>query len=299
MISFKQLTLATSIGALSLALAACSDSETPASATTPASAPAAVKEAEPAVNPDAAVVTSLPARPLQDDRSVYWEINSGTQAAFIYNGKTPAPDGTVAVIKTLDTGRYFRGTDELSELLDTYSKTRDEFVKKDLEKTITPLLQEQITKFGTHDFYKKTLSAHTIDMKPYDFEKEEFPLTSTLFSSMDEKLLSARTPNKYKVSNSGHHYLNFYDARDFRFGFSNGEQLKSIKVKGDEARAIEAVRIAGGGDHLEMHVYGYFDKTIKGDVRATDPIRAVLLSAQYIELVDKTKPNVVLYRQTL
>lgn len=298
MISFKQLTLATSIGALSLALTACSDSEAPASATK-TNTPAAAKEAKPAVNPDAAVVTSLPARPLQDDRSVYWEVNSGTQAAFIYNGKMPEPDGTVAVIKAFGNGGYYRGTDELSELFDTYSKTRDEFVKKDLEKTITPLLQEQIAKFGTHDFYKKTLSANTIDMKPYDFEKEEFPLSSTLFSSMDEKLLSATTPNKYKISNSGHHYLSFYDARDFRLGFSNGEQLKSLKVKGDEARAIEAARIAGGGDHLELHVYGYFDKTIKGDARATDPTRAVLLSAQYIELVDKTKPNVVLYRQTL
>jgi hypothetical protein len=93
--------------------------------------------------------------------------------------------------------------------------------------------------------------------------------------------------------------VGFIDAREFRLGFANGEKLKSIKVKGDDARAIEAARTAGSGNNLELHVYGYFDKTIKGDAKVSDETRSILLLAQYIELIDKTKPDVVLYRQKL
>lgn len=82
-------------------------------------------------------------------------------------------------------------------------------------------------------------------------------------------------------------------------GFANGEQLKAIKVSGDEAHAIEAARAAQGGSNLGLRVYGYIGNTIKGDSKVTDKTRTVLMSAQYIELVDKNKPGTVLYRQML
>lgn len=294
----SSLTLAASICACALMLGGCSDTDAPGTAASKTNS-AAPKAAAPAVNPNAAVVSSLAPQALQADLTTYWELNNGTEAAFIYNGKSPDPDSMPVLINALGTGGYYRGTDELSELFDKRSKTSDEFVKKDLEKEITPLLQAQIDKFGGHAYYKQTLSAHTIDMQPYDFEKEEFPLTSTLFASLEEQLRSASTPNKYKISNSQHHYLGFYDARDFRMGFANGERLKAIKVSGEEARAIEAVRAAQGGGNLELRVYGYIGKTIKGDAKVTDKTRTVLMTAQYIELVDKNSPDHVLYHQTL
>jgi hypothetical protein len=186
MINFKNLTLATCIGAMSILLAACSDSESTGTTTAKNSAPAKANEAKEPVNPEAPVVMSLPAYELQEDLSVYWEVNNGTEAAFIYNGKAAEPDSIDTIVKSLANGNYFRGTEKLSELFEQYSKTHDEFVKKDLEKTITPLLQEQLEKFGKQPYYKQTLRSNFISMKPYDFEKEEFPLGSDLFVSIEQ-----------------------------------------------------------------------------------------------------------------
>lgn len=275
---FHKLALAALIGAV---LAGCGEKED----VKPAS-----REKQALQTSEAGVQRLTPA-PLQEDKSVYWAIGGGAEIPFIYFGKTQGAGSIADVIPRMHGVRSNSG-DETLELLRAHGSTSDAFAKADIESKLLPQLTAKVQQFAEHDFYKLVVPPAYAHLTAYDVNAQAFPVESTLFSSLERQKQVDSDKSRY-TSESEKYFLYFTDSKGFRLGFINGEQMRSIKVPQDLARAVEAAR--SGGHILELHVYGSPAMTTLSYTAQDKQTRTVLLEGQYVEIVDRSAGGKVIY----
>lgn len=234
-----------------IALGACSKSETPKQeAKAPAAAPAATTPAASAPAPQAA----QPKPVAKGDSSVpfdaYVELKSGNQLMFAYLGLDSMP---------VD---YERVTRELSA---DYRATSDEFKKRDIQKALTPRIDQEIEKAKAKGarYVRLDNDAYGLVGK-YNFDSKSFPIIG-----MDTK--------------DGYRY--FRDNPSYRLTFANGGEFSSVPVP-DEAKAREVESLRARTHEWKSRIYLFLSGTEIGQTTVTGEIMK-------IQILDM-KGNVVL-----
>jgi hypothetical protein len=211
-------------------LSACSDNSTettaPVATLQNATSSQSVEAAKQAV-----LTESRPKADPATPASSYVAIDSGNQLMYRYLGLAGLP---------LD----YR--DIATKISTEYSRSNDEFRKNDVLKALQPQIDASIAQAKAQQYLKVDISQ---PIGKYDFEKNGFPVDSSLWESGS--------------------YRYFYDNTAYRLSFTNGESFRYLtNIQEEAARNIERLRSAYDGLHMVVYAFAHSADVTKTTVQA-------------------------------
>lgn len=267
-VSSKLSSLAIAVAAAMLV--ACGDQEAPAPAGEAATAaPVKSIQKEEVKNPYVVTFDEVES----DDRSQYVPINAPLSVVRFYLKNRTWDETADDVAGSLTFGGFvtadgkpaqfqkWEGLDDNLQLANhQYHDTNDAFAKRDFAARFNEMIMAEAQKVGENRLVKFEAKAHTLSIGSYNFDTSSFNVDSCFFVSDAPKALS--TADVYAIAQGGSGCSKAYMSNSlspiYKFGFSNADWLKSLKVEDEKsARAVEKMRLDG-----KVVVYGYL-----GEVR--------------------------------
>lgn len=256
-------------------------------------------EREAAAKAKLPVVTQLPEPGPAPDFSAYKPVVMGTQLLYLHTALKNEPFDAAALMQTYTYGfdNYNIGDDNLSAKLKSYIKTKDQFLKQDLVKEITPLIQKNVDDYKQVRYVKIQLP-YGQGLQKYDFDKKGFSYTPAFFNDVftgteDQANASVREGKSYDRG-----YVTYGDNRTFALAISNGSEFNFVKVEDEAvARKVESV-VQTLGTNFSAVVYGYVDSVQVGNKEKSDGKMMVNITIQRMDIVELNNPETVLLSMT-